>query len=411
MGLYRYEALNLFGKNVRGTVDAGTPAEARSSLRQKGYFTTTLLPAVAEPTRRNNGVEDIVHAPTWNQISGSHLDRLSSFSRHLALLLKSGLPLSQALTIMAEQLEDLTFRNVVQDVSVRVKEGASLEEALAVHPKIFPDIFVCIAQAGGASGSLPQLLTQLSSYYMRQKKLRDRLISALTYPALMCGIGGLVLVFLLAFVVPKVTTVLIEQHRALPWPTEVLLAVSSFVQNYWWLLLLFIAFSGWVLSAVRRSSKGARILDRLSLRLPLIGDLLRKQAIARWADTMSNLISSGIPVAQSLAIVKGSVGNRVLSEDIVRMEKGIIDGQDLSAVLKISVAFPKSIAFVVGVGEESGELPRVLKEVAESYNDDVEVVSMRLADLVNPILIVFLGVTVGFIVAAILLPITDFSQM
>jgi len=215
----------------------------------------------------------------------------------------------------------------------------------------------------------------------------------------------------LRFVVPKGTAVLLEQKRALPWPTQALLATSNFIQDWWWALIAAGALSAWCMSIVLRSESGRRTFDRLLLSLPVIGDLFRKQAVARWADTMSNLLQSGIPVAQSLSVVKGALGNRVLAEDVEALEKAIIDGKDLSAALKGSKALPQSIAFAVGVGEESGELARVLRDVAQSYNEEVELVSGRLTDLVNPVSIVFLGLLVGFIVAAILLPITDFSNV
>jgi len=410
MALYRYEALNGLGKSIRGTLDAGTPAEARASLRDKGLHATKLEHAIASIASKNeaNGAAQSIN---WARLSGHRLDLLAGFSRHLALLLKAGLPLAQSLSVLTEQIEDHRFREIIQDLTVRVKEGASLDEALAVHPKYFPDLYICISRAGAASGNLATLLTELASYYTRQKKLRDRIVSALTYPALMSTIGLSVLVFLMAFVVPKVTAVLLEQKRALPWPTQALLATSNFIQDWWWALIAASTILAWVMSIVLRSESGKRAFDRLLLWLPVIGDLFRKQAVARWADTMSNLLQSGIPVAQSLSVVKGALGNRVLADDVEALEKAIIEGKDLSAALKGSKALPQSIAFAVGVGEESGELARVLRDVAQSYNEEVELVSGRLTDLVNPVLIVFLGLLVGFIVAAILLPITDFSNV
>jgi len=191
----------------------------------------------------------------------------------------------------------------------------------------------------------------------------------------------------------------------------VLLAVSNFIQGFWWVLLAATAFGVWLLSALLRTQGGRRFCDAMVLKIPIIGELLKKQAIARWADTMSNLISSGIPVAQALAVVRGALGNAVLAREVEKMEMAIIDGGDLSDALRDSANFPRSVGFIVGVGEESGDLPRVLKEIAESFNEEVEVISSRLADLLNPVLIVVLGTIIGFIVAAILLPITDFSQI
>ncbi|MBI3828870.1 MAG: type II secretion system F family protein [Planctomycetes bacterium] len=408
MALYRYEALNPTGQTVRGTTEAGTPAEARAGLRTNGLHAMRLEPSIAildpqeTPAASTGG---------WRRMAGHRLDLLAAFSRHLAMLLKSGLPLAQSLNILAEQFEDKAFRDVIQNMSVRVREGASFDQALAVHPKFFPDLYICVTQAGAASGHLGHVLGDLAHYYTRQKRLRDRIVSALTYPALMCAIGLVVLVFLLAFVVPKVTTVLLEQKRALPWPTEVLLFVSGLFQDWWWAIALGVAFLGWCLSAMLRTDQGRRTWDALLLKLPVIGDLIRKQAVARWADTMSNLLGSGIPVAQALAVVRGALGNLILADEVAKLEQGVLEGADMSEILKDSKEMPKSIGFVVGVGQESGELSRVLSDVAASYNEEVDVVSSRLTELVNPILIVFLGLVVGFVVAAILLPITDFANV
>jgi general secretion pathway protein F len=407
MALYRYEALNEQGQRLRGSLDAGTPAEARAALRSKGCHATHLEPALAARSTQELPASGVM----WRRIGGKHLDQLAAFSRQLALLLKAGVPLAQSLAILSEQIEDRRFCEVIKDLAVRVREGAALDEALAVHPRYFPEIYICVARAGAASGSLAHLLIDLSGYYTRQKRLRDRVISALTYPALMGLIGVLVLAFLLAYVVPKVTTVLLEQNRVLPWPTELLLSVSGLIQNNWWMLLPGAAFLGWLASAILRAERGRRGLDKILLALPIVGDLYCKQAVARWADTMSNLLVSGIPVAQALSIVRGVLGNRLLAEDLARLEKAVIDGRDLSEALKNSATLPKSIAFIVGVGEESGELAKVLRDVADSFNEEVELTAGRLTELVNPVLIVFLGAVVFFIVAAILLPITDFSQI
>lgn len=408
MTLYRYEALDAGGQTLRGSLDAGTPAEARAALRAKGCHTTHLAPALVSAA---DGKSSAGNGNPWRTLNGRTLDQLSAFSRQLALLLKAGVPLAQSLAVLSEQIEDRRFCEVIKDLAVRVREGASLDEAMAVHPGYFPEIYICVARAGAASGSLPYLLSALSGYYTRQKRMHDRVVSALTYPAIMCFIGLLVLTLLLAYVVPKVTAVLLEQKRALPWPTEVLLSVSGLIQNWWWAMLLGLGLAVWIASVIWRSEWGRLSVDRMLLRLPVVGDIYCKQAVARFADTMSNLLSSGIPVAQALAIVRGVLGNRLLAEDVKRLEKAVVEGRDLSEAVKDSHAIPKSIGFVIGVGEESGELSKVLRDVADSFNTEVDLVAGRLTDLVNPVMIVFLGGVVFFIVVAILLPITDLSQI
>jgi general secretion pathway protein F len=397
--LYRYEAVDATGKMTTGTAEAGSPADARAILRDRGLIAYEVEQARAEKQRTAGG------GVSWLNLSGRRLDLLTQTTRHLALLLRAGVPLGQALGVLVQQIEDKPFRQVVEQVASRVKEGSDVDAALAAHPRYFPELYIHVVRAGVQAGELPKVLVELAAYYTRQKKLRDRVVSALTYPALMCMVGALVLVFLLAFVVPKVTTVLLEQKRALPWPTEVLLWVSATVTQYWWALLPAAAAAGY---GALRFLRGR---DRILFRVPVLGDLFRKQIVARWAGTMSTLLTSGIPVAQALTVVRGAVGSAAMADDIARLEREVTEGASLSDALKRSRVLPPAVGFVAGVGEESGELHEVLREIAESYNDEVDVASGRLTDLLNPVLIVVLGLVVGFIVAAILLPITDFSNI
>lgn len=403
--LYRYEAVDAAGKLSKGSAEAGSPADARALLRDQGLIAFEVQQASTEKVAKKQA------GPSWLSFSGRRLDLLTQTTRHLSLLLRAGVPLGQGLGVLAPQIEDRELREVLEQVASRVREGSDFDASLAAHPRWFPELYVHVVRAGVQAGELPKVLLELAAYYTRQKKLRDRVVSALTYPALMGAVGVLVLTFLLAFVVPKVTTVLLEQKRVLPWPTEVLLWVSDGLTAYWWAILPAAAIV--LLGLIRGFSteRGKRLRDRLLFRVPVLGDLFRKQIVARWAGTMSTLLASGIPVAQALSVVRGAVGSAALADDIARIEREVLDGASLSEALKRSRVLPPAVGFVAGVGEESGELHDVLKEVAESYNDEVEVASGRLTDLLNPVLIVFLGLVVGFIVAAILLPITDFSNV
>jgi len=393
------------GKVRTGTAEAGSPADARAALRDQGLLAFEMKQALGE------GKEKKASAISWLALSGRWLDLLTQTTRHLALLLRAGVPLGNALGILAQQIEDRSFRETIEQVASRVKEGADVDAALAAHPRYFPDLYVHVVRAGVQAGELPKVLVELAAYYIRQKKLRDRVVSALTYPALMCMVGLFVLTFLLGFVVPKVTSVLLEQKRVLPWPTEVLLWVSGTVTEYWWALLPAGAFTAMIVARLLRTERGRRWRDRVLLRVPILGDLLRKQIVARWAGTMGTLLTSGIPVAQALTVVRGAVGNAALADDVGRLEREVTNGASLSDALKRSRILPPAIGFIAGVGEESGELSEVLREIAESYNEEVDVASGRLTDLLNPVLIVVLGLVVGFIVAGILLPITDFSNI
>jgi general secretion pathway protein F len=403
---FRYEAIDQDGKRNTGTAEAGSPADARALLRDRGLIATAVREA-AEPSGEKKSDDTV----SWLNLSGRRLDLLTRATRHLALLLRAGVALGQALSVLAQQAGDRRFAEVLEQVAARVKEGTDVDAALSGYPRYFPALYVHVVRSGVQAGELPKVLVELSAYYARQKKIRDRVVSALTYPTLMCVVGFLVLVFLLAFVVPKVTGVLLEQKKVLPWPTELLLWVSGGVTEFWWIVLPGLALTAFGTLRFLGTAGGRRVRDRVLLRTPVLGDLFRKQIVARWAGTMSTLLASGIPVAQALTVVRGTVGSAALADDIARLEREVMEGASLSEALKRSPVLPPAVGFIAGVGEESGELNEVLAEVAESYNEEVDVASGRLTDLLNPVIIVFLGLVVGFIVAAILLPITDFSNI
>jgi general secretion pathway protein F len=392
--LYRYLALDPRGRETRGTAEAGSPADARALLRGKGlqaFQVEEILPKASGSFRGG-----------WAGLSGRRLDRLAEGTRYLALLLRTGIPLAQALSVLSQQVTDPPFREVLADLAARVREGASFDQALSVHPRVFPALYVQVASAGALAGELPRVLLELSEHYVRQKDLRDRVLSALLYPFLMALVGTGVLGFLLAFVVPRVTSVLLEQGQVLPWPTELLLWASTLVTERAWIVLPVLLAAALVGARFARTTAGGRFLDRLMLGLPVMGDLYRKQSVARWAGTMSTLLGTGIPVTQALGIARGVAGSVLLSEEIGRLESESLRGSRL---------LPPAVGFVAGVGEEAGELDRVLADVSIAFGKEVQVATGRLTELLNPVLIVGLGLVVGFIVAAVLLPITDFSKI
>jgi type II secretory pathway component PulF len=401
--LYRYEALDTAGKVTKGTEEAGSPVEARAGLRDRGLLPTELSPLRADKPGSSG--------PAWVGLSGRRLDLVAGATRHLALLLRTGVPLGQALEVLAGQSEDRGFGMALRDVALRVKEGSEVGEALSAQGRYFPPLLVEGIRAGVEAGDLPRVLVDMAAHYARQKKMRDRLISAITYPALMSAVGVLVLVFLLAFVVPKVTAILLEQERALPWPTIVLLAASDFLSSFGWAILPGVALAIAFLVRLTWQGRGRFWRDRALLALPVVGGLVRKQVVARWAGTMSTLVASGLPVVQALRASRGAVGNGALEAELFRLEEEIVSGSSLSQALAGCRLLPPALGLVAGVGEEAGDLSGALREVADTYDQEVEVAATRLTDLLNPVLIVVLGVVVGFIVAAILLPITDFSNV
>lgn len=399
--IYRYEARDGTGRPVRGAEEAGSPADLRAVLRSRGLWVSRWEAVV--PEGRARGARRV--------LSGRELRVLAEATDHLALLLGAGIAPAEAVRILSEEVEDVRFRRALVSVAARVREGRSLAEALSEHPRYFPELYVEVVRAGTEAGELPKVLRELAAYTARRRKLRARVVSALTYPAIMAAVGVVVVGFLLAFVVPRVTEVLLAERRALPWPTRTLLWGSALAADWGWALAGAVAAGAALLARTARTAWGERVVEGVLLRVPVLGTLRRKEAVARLAGTMATLLGSGLPVAQSLAVVRGAAGGRLLREEVDRLRREVEEGRSFSEALKGSSIFPPSVGFVAGVGEEAGELEGVFRRLSDSATQEVEAASERLTELLNPLLIVVLGLLVGFIVAAILLPITDFSAV
>lgn len=408
MPVYQYKALKDDGSADAGVIDADSPRDARTKLKNRKLFVTDLLAvggAVAGggPGRR-------VQPPWWHR---RKIQDLALTTRQLGTLLASGIPMMGAMSAIIEQAEDRWLKAILLDVRERVAQGATLSDALAGHPKYFNDLYVNMVRAGEASGNLDRVLAKLADYLQEQHRLRARIMAALTYPIIMVIIGMIVVSVLLGFVVPKILDVLQKEGRgeALPLPTEILIGISGLVQHYWWLGLaglggLFLAYKATV-----KSGGGRLWIDTTKLGLPIFGNLLRKSAIARFATTLATLLESGLPILDALNVVKRVVGNALLSQTIDQVREKVVEGADIATPLKASKVFPPVVGYMISVGEESGQLEDLLKRVAESYDEEVEIAAQKMTSLLEPLMIVVMAVVVGFIVMAILLPILQMSNI
>jgi general secretion pathway protein F len=292
-----------------------------------------------------------------------------------------------------------------------VNEGSSLADAMGEHPRIFNDLFVNMVRAGEASGALDIVLLRLADYTETTARLRSRVRSALTYPLVMTVIGGGVLLFLLTYVVPKITRVFTQSKQVMPLPTRLLLGTSQFLASYWWAFAILAIAAGFALRQWIRTEAGREKVDGWSLRLPIFGRLLQKIAVARFARTLSTLLASGIGLLPSLDIVKNVVANRLIFRAIEEARDAIREGQPIAPPLKRSGLFPPLVVHMIAVGERSGELEAMLGKAADTYEGDVDTTVAALTSLLEPVMIVFMGAVVGFIVIAILLPIFQMSQI
>jgi general secretion pathway protein F len=361
----------------------------------------------AEPEVRRGGLAAWLRGRRGRR----NLNELAMATRQLATLLNAGIPLMESLTALIEQSGNRFLEVTLRDVRERVSQGASFADALAAHPRWFSALFVNMVRAGEASGTLDTVLSRLADYIQAQNRLRSRVSAALTYPAILVFIGGSVVTFLLLVVVPKILDVLHQQKMALPLPTQVLVFVQTAFSAYWWAMLLGAIAAAVGFRAWRATERGRVAWDGYLLRMPIFGELFKKQSVSRFAATFATLLESGLPVIEALAVVKTVVNNRVLEETLEQCRQKITEGADIATPLRQSKVFPPVVAYMVAIGEESGKLESLLRKISEAYNEEVDLAVQKIMTLIEPVMIVIMATVVAYIVLAIMLPILQISNV
>ncbi len=397
MAIFQYKAFREDGQPASGIVAAETPREARDKLRHEQLQVTTLA-ALQAPAR---GWGRALLAWFSRRPSPEHL---AAFTRELATLLEAGIPLADALGSLAQQAPTRRSQVVILDLQRCILGGQSFSLGLSAHPGWFDELYVSIIAAAEASGSLDETLARLAGYITRREKLRARISAALAYPAVMISVSICVLIFLITFVVPRIVA-LFEDQSLLPLPTRALMALSHAVQTFWPVIIAVLILGYLAFKLGVRTRKGGLLKDRLLLRLPLVGEVIRKAAIARFVVTFASLLRSGIPAHEALLIVKNVIGNRVMARAVETVHERVLQGADISTPMMSSSLFPPTVAQMVGVGERTGRLPDLLERIAQSYEDYVEASTQKLTSLLEPVIIVVMAFFVAYIVLSVLLPV------
>ena len=405
MPVYEYKALDKEGKTTTGIVDADSARDARQKLRGRNLFASEL-----KESREEVSISDEVKLKRmFRRIR--HKD-IATTTRQLSTLLKSGMPLVQCLTAIIEELQDHPMQRVMYLVREKVNSGSPFGDALADHPKQFSALYVNLVKAGESAGALEMVLSRLAVYLEESQRQRAKIFSALAYPSLMVLVGIGVLGFLMAYVVPRITRIFESMDRSLPTPTLILTKISAFMGT-WKMLVVALVFVAAIiiLRLYTRTKKGRYIYDTIKLRLPVVGGLSRKICIARFARTLSTLLSGGIPLMRSMEIVRGVVGNELLAEVVDKARQRIAEGQPIAEEFRKSKQYPPIVVHMISVGEISGNIEEMLSNVAEAYENEVEAATNSLISLLEPVLIIVMGVVVGFIVFSILLPIFEMNNI
>ncbi|MCB9916384.1 MAG: type II secretion system inner membrane protein GspF [Planctomycetes bacterium] len=420
MPIFQYKALAAGGEKRSGVIDADTPRDARAMLRREGLLVSEIKESAGRKSRgkgaaasEKQGLFARIRRSRQRRLSTSakDLDLVTGVTRQLGTMLGSGIPMTEALRAMIDQAEDRRSETIFRQIRERVNQGASFADALEDHPNLFSALYVNMVRAGEATGNVDVVLTRLADYLQAQRTLRRKVVGAMTYPAMMIGLGLIVVTALMSWVVPKITDMLQDTGQSLPMPTQILVAVSGVFKNYWWLMFLGIAAISFVFERVHQHSyRGRRVLDRWLLKMPIVGDVLLKQSVSRFTRTLATLLSSGVPAVQSLEITRDVVQNKIISDATEHVRSRIVEGTDIATPLKQTGVFPSVVGYMVSVGEQSGELEQMLDRIADAYDEEIEIATDRMTSVLEPILIICLAVVVGYIVVSIVLPILQVGQ-
>jgi general secretion pathway protein F len=391
-------------------VDAENVKVARLKLRKEGVFPTDVVEQGEPSVRQQEGTHPRVTHRIGRSATLTPHD-LAMMTRQFATLLVAGLPLVEALGVLVDQAEKKPTKTLLADIREQVRGGKALSAVLETYGKDFSPIYVHMVRAGEASGALDQILFRLSEFLEKQLALKHKVTNATIYPALMLFVGASVLFFLMAFVVPKITAVFTSMKQALPWPTVVLMSISRFFADYWLLIVGIVAAGLFFIRRFIHTEKGRIVADRVTLRLPLIGDVARMVSISRLTGTLATMLASGVQLLDALDVSKRVMNNRVLEETVEGARQNIREGETIADPLKRSGEFPALVTHMIAVGERSGDMEEMLRRVSQIYDGEVDRVITRLTSLLEPVMILVMGVLVFFIVVAILLPIFEMGQM
>lgn len=406
MPVYEYVVLDQKGKPRKGILDAEGPSVVKQRLRSKGLYPVEIKEAkrqTKESKRKRTWIDKV-----FLGISGAELN---SVTRLLSTLLSAGLPLDTALSTLIGQVKTPSLKRILVQVKDSVTEGNSLAFALGQHPKVFSALYVNMVRSGEVSGTLDLVLDRLAEFGEHQQALKNKIRAALAYPVFMTVVGAFVLVFLMSFVVPNITKIFHQIHKALPLPTMLLIGISNFMGSYWWLLGLLAAGILTAFVLVRDRPKVRDYLDLLKLKMPLMGPIYTRLVLSRFSRTLGNLLMAGIPIMTGLQIASNVVQNVHMRRVLDSTSREVEGGKSLAEGLSRSELFPGMLVQMIAVGEQSGQLEGMLLKAAETYEKEIEASISGLTSILEPVLILGMGIVVGFIVISILLPIFEMNQL
>lgn len=429
MARFNYVALDARGEQSAGVLEANTSNEVVAHLRQSGFFPTSVLEEGKGPApkaaKKDKSIQAASKSPAKKKAGkGATKDKaiktkiLMIFTRQLATLIDAGLPLLRGLNVLAKQEKDPVLKGTINHLADAVQGGSTFSESLAQHPKIFNKLYINMVKAGELGGVLELVLNRLAEFQEKAQKIKNKVVAAMFYPIIVLFIAVVIMGFLLVYIVPKFQAIFADMLNgaALPDLTVFVINCSNTVKGAFWppmnflitAVIVFVIIVAWV--AFSSSKFGRRVIDTVKLKMPVLGDLTRKNSISRFSRTLGTLVTSGVPILQALNITRETAGNTIIGEAISKVHDSVKEGESIVHPLEASGVFPPMVISMIDVGEETGQLPEMLLKIAEVYDDEVDNAVAGLTSLLEPIMIVFLAVVVGTIVIALFLPLISIIQ-
>ncbi len=398
MPTFVYSGKGANGAARSGEIKADNMAQATAALRRQQIVASSIAPKKGLIARMNE-----IQIPGMGK--GIKTKELVVFTRQFSVMIDAGLPLVQCLDILATQHENPIFQKVLFDIKSSVEGGSTVADALQKHPKVFDSLFVNLVAAGEVGGILDTILNRLSAFMEKNEKIKGKVKGAMSYPVAVIGIALVIVTGLLIFIVPVFEEMFKDFGQSLPAPTQFIVTLSNIIKYSWYYVLIFAAAFVVFIKELRKRPRGRYFIDKLLLKVPAFGDLLKKTAVARFSRTLGTMMSSGVPILESLELVAKTAGNAVIEDAIMKARTSLSEGKTLAEPLEETGVFPGMVTQMIAVGEQTGAMDTMLSKIADFYEDEVDVAVDTMTSLIEPMLMVFLGVVVGGLVISLYLPI------
>ena len=399
MPIFSYKGLDRTGKEIKATLNTDSIISAKQKIKSMGIMLIDI-----KEKKAKEGI-------SFSFGKKVKVQDLALMTRQLATLVKAKIQIVEALAALQDQVDNDHLKVVLSEVKSDVNEGSSLAKSMGKHPKVFNNVYINMVEAGEASGTLEIVLLRLADFTEAQMKLKNKIQSAMTYPILMAFIGFGMMNVIFIFVIPKIAKVFTAMKKDLPLPTQIAIGISHFMQHYWWALILGIILGIWLFFKYINSNSGKKRWHGLILKLPIFGVLVKMINVSRFCSTLATLLASGVPILTAMSIVKNLVPNVWMNLAIEKAKENISEGGSIATALKESGYYPSMVTHMITLGERSGELESMLKIVSENYEEQVDSKISGLTSLLEPLMMVGMGLAVGFIVMAVVVPMMDMSSI